>query len=135
MAAPKGNQYTRKYTEKEAFKIFEATLKWAKEEEDCLCVQDAVIHSDIPRSTFYYLCDEHKVLDNIKKEINDLVIARVNKGALKGDYNPTAGIWRMKQLGETDKREVDSKSSDGSMTPQPTIVVKEDLKDELEKLK
>lgn len=40
--------------------------------------------------------------------------------ALEG--NPTMLIWMGKQqLGQTDKREVDSKSSDGSMSPKPAL--------------
>ncbi|MBK7215212.1 MAG: hypothetical protein IPH88_18370 [Bacteroidales bacterium] len=41
-------------------------------------------------------------MDNIKEDINSAVICRINKGTLNSDYNPTAGIWRMKQLGEKD---------------------------------
>ena len=48
----------------------------------------------------------------------------------------TAGVFQhniiARDLGLTDKK--DLSSSDGSMTPQPTIIVKEELKDQLDKL-
>jgi len=102
MAAPLGNQYTRKFTLEEAMELFIRALEYAETNPDCLCVQDAEIHVKIPHSTFGYLCNEHKVLDDIKADINRAIIAKVNKGALDGTYNTTAGIWRMKQLGEKD---------------------------------
>ena len=48
----------------------------------------------------------------------------------------TVGIYQhniiARDLGLTEKKDV--VSSDGSMTPKPTIIVKEDLKDEIDKL-
>ena len=67
-------------------------------------MQDAVIHSGMPSRTFYYLADKHEVLQHIKKDINDVIIAKINRGALKGEFNATASIWRQKQLGEKDQQ-------------------------------
>ena len=105
MGAPKGNRYTQKYSEEQAVELFVKAAEYAINDKDCLSVQDAVIHINIPHSTFYDLAEKHKVLDNIKKEINNAVIARINKGALLNKMNSTAAIWRSKQLGETDKTE------------------------------
>ncbi len=105
MGAPKGNRYTQKYTEDQAIELFVKAAEYAINDKECLSVQDAVIHIDIPHSTFYDLAEKHKVLDNIKKEINNAVIARINKGALLNKMNATAAIWRSKQLGEADKTE------------------------------
>jgi hypothetical protein len=41
-------------------------------------------------------------LQYFKEDIKRLLTARINKGALQGNYNVTAAIWRMKQLGEKD---------------------------------
>lgn len=107
MAAPEGNKYTQKYTEEEAVGLFLEMLDYSKT-DDCLCVQDAFLHIELPSSTFFYLANKYKVLESIKKDIMANVISKVNRGSLKGDLNSTAAIWRMKQLGETDKTEVNS---------------------------
>ena len=105
MGAPKGNKYNQKYSEEEAKEIFLKALEYANSNDDCLCVQDAIFHVDMPCSTFHWLSNNYKELEDIKKNINDAVIRRINRGSLKGNYNVTAGIWRMKQLGEKDRIE------------------------------
>lgn len=108
MAAPLGNKYTQEWTLDNAMCRFEDALKYATENESCLCIQDAILQSGIPSRTFYYLADNHEVLRDIKQEINDLVIIRVNKLALDR-LNPcpaAPAIWRMKQLGERDEQHV-----------------------------
>tara|TARA_R110002051_G_C8769409_1_gene503328 strand:+ start:8010 stop:8405 length:396 start_codon:yes stop_codon:yes gene_type:complete len=105
MAAPIGNKYNEIYTLEKELPIFKQIVEDAKKGE-YLSIQEAVMHSIYPRSVFYYLCEKFKDLDDLKKELNDTIIAVINKGGLKGDFNPTASIWRMKQLGESDKTEV-----------------------------
>jgi hypothetical protein len=56
------------------------------------------------------LIDKFPVFESIKKDIADIIIARINKNALKGDFNPAASIWRMKQLGEKDTQYQEVKS-------------------------
>ena len=97
-----GNRYSKIWEHDEVFPLFVKALEFAETDDSCLCIQDAIRYIGIPHSTFYYLCKNNSDLDNIKDDINNAVICRINKGALKGDYNPTAGIWRMKQLGEKD---------------------------------
>ena len=117
MAAPIGNQFTRKYTEEEALPLFIKALDYAIKNNECLCVQDAVAHSGIAHTTFYDLCKQFNVLNDIKKNINENVIRRINRGGLKGDFNATASIWRMKQLGEREKQEIDHNVSGGLNVP------------------
>ena len=112
MPAPANNKYNQKYSLEQAIELLDKAVEYSRENEDCLSVQDAIIHIGLPHSTFYHLCSNHKELDNIKTEINNNVIARVNKHALKGNFNATAGIWRMKQLGEKDKQEIHNKNED-----------------------
>ena len=107
MGAPLGNQYNKIYTERVAILLFEKALKYAQENKNCLCMQDAVAASTICQSTFYYLCEQFENLKKIKVEINSIIIRRINKGDLTNKYNVTAAIWRMKQLGETDRHETD----------------------------
>lgn len=46
------------------------------------------------------------ILDSFKKEIMAVIGARVNTGTLMGDFQSTPGIYRMKQLGETDQQTI-----------------------------
>lgn len=107
MAAPLGNKYNEKYTLEKELPIFKGILEEAKKGK-YLSIQEAVMHSPYGRRDFYYICERFKDLHSIKEDINDTIIANVNRKALEGDYNPTASIWRMKQLGERDKTEVTS---------------------------
>lgn len=106
MAAPIGNDYNEIYTLDKEIPIFKGIIADAKNGK-YLSIQEAVMHSPYPRSVFYYLCDKFKDLDDLKKELNDIIIANINRKALENDYNPTASIWRMKQLGERDEKAID----------------------------
>ena len=66
-----------------------------------------------------HLVNRFAVLEDYKKAINDRVISRINQEALKGDYNPTAGIWRMKQLGEKDTQHQDHTTKGESLNVSP----------------
>lgn len=107
MAAPEGNKYNEIYTLEKELPIFKEIIEEAKKGK-YLSIQEAVMLSPYERGIFYYLCDRFKDLDNIKKELNDIIIAIVNRKGLEGEFNATSSIWRMKQLGETDKTEVSS---------------------------
>ena len=111
MAAPKGNQYTRKYTEEEATEIFLRGAEWAKSSEDCLCLEDVILHLDIPASSFYYLVKEYNVLESIKKEMHIAIISRINKGAVNSEYAAAPAIWRLKQMGESDQQNINVTSN------------------------
>ena len=106
MAAPEGNKYNEIYTLEKELPIFKEIIEGAKEGK-YLSVQEAVMHSPYERCIFYYLCDRFEDLNNIKKELNDVIIAIVNRKGLEGEFNATSSIWRMKQLGERDKAELD----------------------------
>lgn len=111
-AAHKGNKYASEWTLENALPRFEDALKFALDDErNCLCMQEAIMYSGIPSSTFYQLTKDEQVLESIKKQINDAIIIRVNKGAITGKYKETASIFRMKQLGERDKTEIEHSGS------------------------
>jgi hypothetical protein len=115
-----GNKYAQEWNLENALPRFEDALKYAEENPDCLCLQDAIRVSAIPNSTFYYLCDTQPVLDRYKKDMNAAIISRVNKAALKGELKETASIFRMKQLGERDKIDIDHTNAGGKFEP-PSI--------------
>lgn len=120
MAAEIGNKYAQEWTLENALPRFEDTLKFALDDEkNCLCMQEAVMQSGIPSRTFYQLSKDHKVLQDIRAEINDAIIIRVNRGAMKGDLKETSSIFRMKQLGERDKLEIDHTTAGESFNVKP----------------
>ena len=65
-----------------------------------------------------------EVSDDIKKKFSDIVAAlgatqelKLMNGGLGGSMNPTIAKLILHKHGHSDKAEVDSKSSDGSMSP------------------
>ncbi len=115
MAAPKGNQYTRKYTEEEAVEIFERGAEWAKSSDECLCLEDVILHLEIPVSSFYYLLKEYDVLEAIKKEMHIAIISRINKGAVNSKFAAAPAIWRLKQMGESEQQNINVTSNGQSL--------------------
>lgn len=103
-----GDKAAEKWTFEESENVFKEILTEARK-NTCkwYSIQEVVLENNslIPHRTFYYLLEKYPILQSYKKEINDLIIARVNKGALLGDLVPAPAIWRMKQLGETDRTE------------------------------
>ena len=106
--ALEGNKNAEVYTIEEATEAYELVASLAMTNDECYSMQDAYIEAGIRPSTYYYLIEKFPVLESLKKDAQDYIIARVNKGSIKTDFNATASIWRMKQLGEADKTEVTS---------------------------
>ena len=131
MAFEKGNKYNQEWTLENAMPRFEDALKYAQENEDCLCMQDAVAQTGIPSTTFYYLVENHVELKSIKQDINDEIIRRVNKKALDQTFAASPAIWRMKQLGERDEQHI---STTGTQRQEIIVQDKNTIK-ELENLK
>lgn len=118
-----GNKAALKWTEDDVRSIFEKMLHNTKHNDDILCIQDAIMSVDLYRSSVDYLLDKFPVFGKIKEDINDAIISRINKGALTGQFNPTASIWRMKQSGERDTSEINHQNNGGKFD-QPRIVFK-----------
>ena len=116
MAAPKDNKYNQVWTHKDAKERFLKALKYSEIDDDCLHLADAIKVTGIPYSTYDYLAEKHKDLGLIKKDTKMEVLIRINKGTIKGDYPPAAGIWRMKQLGETDRQEINQNVTNNELT-------------------
>ena len=96
------NKAAEKWTKDEAIKIFDMMFNNARIDNEILCLQDAYFSIPLRGSTFHYLTEKFPVLEKYKKDIQDAIISRINKGGLMGDYNPASAIWRSKQLGEKD---------------------------------
>jgi len=107
-----GNKDAEKWTEDVVRDYFDKMLANTKDEEqDILSIQDAIASVGLYRSSVDYLVNKFPVFGNLKKDLQDIIIARINKGALKGDYVPTPAIFRMKQLGEIDGQEINHKNN------------------------
>lgn len=90
---------------------FSEIIKNAKQSEDILCFQDACLSIGWRSSKVEYWTKKIPVFENLKKDIQDIIISRINKNALNNKFNATASIWRMKQLGEKDKQEIESRNT------------------------
>jgi hypothetical protein len=132
MAFENGNKLAQEWTLENALPRFEDALK-RSENDECLCMQDAIRESGIPRSTFYQLAKDQPVLDSIKEKINDNIIIRINKLALDriSPAPASPAIWRMKQLGERDEQHINTTGN----TTQTIIVADKETAKEIEKLK
>jgi hypothetical protein len=104
MAAPIGNKFTQKWEYEDVLSRFEKSLENVLSDSDFLSIQYFIIDTGIPPTTFEYMVDKYDVLGDIKEMVKTVVIARINKKALKNECNATAAIWRFKQLGEKDER-------------------------------
>ena len=116
-----GNQSALKWTLEESFLLFERMVQNAEANEELLCVQDVVLSVGMYPSSINYLVNKFPELKLIKKDIHEIITCRINRGTLKGDFQPAAGIWRMKQNGERDQQYLDQSSKDGSMSPKQSI--------------
>lgn len=97
-----GNKEAEKWTEEDARIIIEQMRTNTVEDSKILCLQDAIHSVGLYRSGMDYLTDKFPVFGNIKKDIQEIITARVNAKALNSEFNATASIWRMKQCGEKD---------------------------------
>jgi hypothetical protein len=132
MAAAKGNNYAREWTLENALPRFEDALKYAEENEECLCLQDAIFQTGIPYCQFYQLSKTEQVLNSVKENIQNAITKRINRNALRGFFTSAAAIWRMKQLGEKDQQYIDQNNTE--IIKQEIIVNSEEAKKEIGKL-
>lgn len=97
----KGNRIAKKEP-KVVLRKFQEILKNAIDDQEILSWQDACLSIGWRVTKCDYWVGKHSVFETIKKEVHNIIISRINKKGLKGDYNPTMVIWRSKQSGETD---------------------------------
>lgn len=121
-----GNTNAQKYTEEEAVELFNKMFEYAKTDK-CYCIQDAFLEIGVPCTTFYHLINKYPSVKSIKRDIDSVIISKINKGALFNEMNPTASIWRMKQLGEEEKKNVIQINSSIELTEEEIKKAKETI--------
>ena len=105
------NQKNNKKHPNVVLRKFSAMVENAKSDEEILCFQDACMSIGWRSSKVEYWSKKIPNIENIKNYIRDIINSRINKKALRGNFNPTASIWRMKQLGEKDTQEIKNTGS------------------------
>lgn len=110
-----GNKAAEKWSEEDAILAIELMRQKAEDDPNVLCLNDAIRAAGLYTSSLNYLVDKYPVLVDIKKDIQQAIISKVNRAALRGEraggFSATASIWRMKQCGETDRSEQDIRHS------------------------
>lgn len=116
----KGNKAHELYTEEQAKALFKEMYDNCLEDNNMLCVQDVFLNIGMRSSTFYYLIEKFPDLELIKNDIKDVIVSRINAGALNGKFKETASIWRMKQCGEVDEK-TNNLTNNGKDFEPPTL--------------
>lgn len=104
------NQKNNKKHPNVVYRKFSQMIKNTYDDENILCWQDACMSINWRDSKVNYWCGIIPVFATLKNDIQNIIISRINKNALNNDFNATASIWRMKQLGEKDKQEIENKN-------------------------
>jgi hypothetical protein len=105
------NQKDNSKPPKVVLKSFKKILQNAQKDNNILSWQDACYSIGWRATKCDYWADKLPVFGDIKKEVKNIIISRVNKGAIKGKFVPAPSIWRMKQCGERDEKDVNNKHS------------------------
>lgn len=119
-----GNQAAATWTEEAAVNMLLSMCEFAMHDDDVLCFTDACIKVGYRPSHVGYLVNRFPVLEDLKKDVQNYIASRINKGALTGRYVATPAIWRMKQLGEKDQQFQEITGKDGAAVTQPVFVFK-----------
>lgn len=129
MGAPKGNKYNEVWTLEDVLPILDKVIKEAKKGK-YLSIQEAVMNLPFKRQMFYHLCKRFEEVGELKQELNDIIIAIINRRALEGEYNANVAKFRMNQLGEIERKEVTNNNNNFNRE-----ITKEDLERAKEALK
>lgn len=86
--------------------VFEEVLEAAENDDEVLCLEDAIRKTNIPYSTYYQHAKNQPHLERLKDDAMRAIKRKINKGTLKEGMPPAPAIWRMKQCGEKDTSEV-----------------------------
>lgn len=101
-----GNKDAEKWTEEEVLDKLEEMYDNSSNDDNILCFKDACISVGYRDSHIDYFFKKFPVFEFYKKDIQSVIVSRINRNALRNKFNATAAIWRMKQLGEKDTAEV-----------------------------
>ena len=115
------NQKNNKKNPKVVVRKFLQMVENAKNDDNILSFQDACLSIGWRSSKVDYWVNKIPIFETLKKDIQDIIVSRINRGALKGDYQPASSIWRQKQLGEKDQQYQDLTSKGYKIIQTPTI--------------
>lgn len=123
--APIGNKNAEKWTEKKALKLGNDLIDWlnAKDEEgedkgNIFFKEFLVIENDLYQEIIDYLCEKYKLFFNLIKRAKAIQETKLVKFGLADRLQTTMAIFVLKNHHDyKDRKEIDNKSSDGSMTP------------------
>ena len=91
----------RNYSDDEIVDIKERLSKYI-ESEQIPIIAEFAYKNDIPRQTFY----DYEEFSTLLKKLMDKKESQLEKLSLTGDVNTTMAIFSLKQLGWTDKQEM-----------------------------
>ena len=111
-----GNKAASK-SPKVVLRKFREMLSNAENDDNILSFQDACISIKWRSSKVAYWTKKIPVFETLKKDIQDIIVSRINKKALNNKFNATASIWRMKQLGEIDESTKNLTNNGNSFEP------------------
>jgi len=125
----KGNKAAQAMSDEAMENMFHEMIEYAMDDaNEALALQDVYLKFNMGKSTFCYRCSKNENLAELKESICDAITARVNRGAMKGEYVPSPSIWRLKQLGEKDSSSINHNHSGNMITEHKVIF--EDYSDE-----
>ena len=101
------NQKNNKKNPAVVLRKFKEMKTNAETDENILCFQDACMSIGWRCSKVDYWVKKIPIFEDIKKDIQNIIISRINKNALQNKHNSTASIWRMKMLGEFEVQKVE----------------------------
>ena len=107
MAAPKGNDYARKWTEKKAIAFFNEAYDIVSNDKNVHHISTALTKIEGAYIELYSrLVEQFEVCQPIKSKIDTLIQSRLFEKGLNGDNNATLTIFALKNMGWSDKQEI-----------------------------
>ena len=131
MRFAKGNTCSQSRSLAEWLDLFQKMKDYLRA-SDLLSLNELLDKFDVPYSTFKDNCLKYKELNSFRDDLRSILIARINRGAIKNEFNPTSSIWRMKQLGEVDSRDINNNHSGQISGDHTHRVIFEDYKEKEE---
>ncbi len=85
-------------------------------------VAGLALYLGVARSTLYEWGKQNKDFSDTLASLQDVQEVSLLNGGLRGRFNAQISKLALANHGYSDKQEIDNRSSDGSMTPKPTVI-------------
>lgn len=85
-------------------------------------VAGLALYLGVSRATLYNWGDENKEFLDTLASLQAVQEVSLLNGGLRGRFNAQISKLALANHGYSDKQEIDNRSSDGSMTPKPTVI-------------